>query len=157
MILGRPRSAAEASWATFPPCEGGGQGGKVGSVSPGNFWRVLVFCFQEVDCVFPCPCLFMLALSFVSLAPSARADDPPPDSPLVKLMKSGGVPEARQGAIVGMIGKRGTAGDLEFLFKKWSPPMDSPLRSSSRPSTPWPRRPRIAPWAPRTTSGSSST
>ena len=62
--------------------------------------------------------LFMLALSFVSLAPSARADDPPQDSPLVKLMKSGRVPEARQGAIVEMIGKRGTASDLEFLFQK---------------------------------------
>ena len=60
----------------------------------------------------------MLSLTFVSLAPSARADDPPPDSPLVKLMKSGRVPDARQGAIVEMIGKRGTAGDLEFLFQK---------------------------------------
>ena len=49
----------------------------------------------------------------------AHADDPPPpDSPLVKLLKSGRVPEARQGAIVDMIGKRGTAGDLEFIFQQ---------------------------------------
>ena len=41
-----------------------------------------------------------------------------PDSPLVKLLKSGRVPEARQGTIVEMIGKRGTAGDVEFLFQK---------------------------------------
>jgi putative heme-binding domain-containing protein len=62
--------------------------------------------------------LFMLSLTFVSLAPSARADDPPPDSPLVKLIKSGRVPEARQGAIVEMMGKRGTGGDLDFVFQK---------------------------------------
>ena len=53
------------------------------------------------------------------LAPAAHADEPPaPDSPLVKLLKSGRVPEARQGTIVEMIGKRGTAGDVEFLFQK---------------------------------------
>ena len=46
------------------------------------------------------------------------ADDPPaPDSPLVKLLKSGRVPEARQGTIVDMIGKRGSAADLAFLYE----------------------------------------
>ena len=43
---------------------------------------------------------------------------PGTDSPLVKLLKSGRVPEARQGTIVDMIGKRGTAGDLAFLFQQ---------------------------------------
>jgi putative heme-binding domain-containing protein len=54
---------------------------------------------------------------------TAQADDPPaPDSPLVKLLKSGRVPEARQGAVVDMIGKRGTAGDIAFLFQQVTSP-----------------------------------
>ncbi len=56
------------------------------------------------------------------LAGRARRRSPAPDSPLVKLLKSGRVPEARQGAIVEMIGKRGTAGDVEFLFQKATSP-----------------------------------
>ena len=53
------------------------------------------------------------------IAPAAQADDPPaPDSPLVKLLKSRRVPEARQGSIVDMIGKRGTAADLDYIFQQ---------------------------------------
>jgi putative heme-binding domain-containing protein len=64
-------------------------------------------------------CISVLVTVCTLLAPTAYADDPPaPDSPLVKLLKSGRVPAARQGAIVEMIGKRGTAGDVEFLFQK---------------------------------------
>ena len=68
---------------------------------------------------------------------------PPPDSPLVKLLKSGRVPEARQGTIVDMIGKRGTAGDLAYIYQQASP-RRLPGRSGSRPSKPWPRRPSTA-------------
>ena len=62
----------------------------------------------------------LLALAaFALITPVAPADDPAaPDSPLVKLLKSGRVPEARLGAIVDMIGKRGTAGDLDFIFQQ---------------------------------------
>jgi putative heme-binding domain-containing protein len=50
----------------------------------------------------------------------ARAPDEPPvaDSALVKLLKSPRVPEARQGTIIEMIGKRGTATDLDFVYQK---------------------------------------
>jgi putative heme-binding domain-containing protein len=49
---------------------------------------------------------------------TARADDPAAESALVKLLKSGRVPQARQGAIIEMIGKRGTGADLTFLFER---------------------------------------
>jgi len=49
----------------------------------------------------------------------AQADDPAAaDSPMVKLLKSGRVPPARQGTIVAMIGKRGTAADLAFIYQQ---------------------------------------
>ena len=60
----------------------------------------------------------ILAATCAFLVAAAPADDPAPDSPLVKLLKSGRVPQDRQGTIVDMIGKRGTAGDLEFIFKQ---------------------------------------
>ena len=44
-------------------------------------------------------------------------DEPVADSPLVKLLKSGRIPESRQGALIDMIGKRGTEADLTFLFQ----------------------------------------
>lgn len=55
-----------------------------------------------------------LALSSVGLT---RADEPAGDSAMVKLLKSGRVPEARQGAVVELIGKRGTLGDLDFIYR----------------------------------------
>ena len=39
---------------------------------------------------------YILAVACAFLAPAANADDPAPDSPLVKLLKSGRVPEDRQ-------------------------------------------------------------
>jgi putative heme-binding domain-containing protein len=57
--------------------------------------------------------------AWATIQPPARCDDEPAaDSPLVKLLKSGRIPEARQGAVVEMIGKRGTAADLTFLFER---------------------------------------
>jgi putative heme-binding domain-containing protein len=64
-------------------------------------------------------CVFTVLASFALISPAARADEPAaPDSSLVKLLKSKRVPEARMGAILDMIGKRGTAGDLEFIFQQ---------------------------------------
>ena len=62
----------------------------------------------------------LIALAaFALITPVVLADDPAtPDSPLVKLLKSKRVPETRLGAIVDMIGKRGTAGDLDFIFQQ---------------------------------------
>lgn len=61
--------------------------------------------------------LLALALALTALstgAPSARAQD----SAMVRLLKGGKVPEERQGSVVEMIGRRGNAGDLQFLFSK---------------------------------------
>ncbi len=57
--------------------------------------------------------LFVL-VAFSSLQIAALGDD----GPLVKLLKSGRVPEARQGAVVEMIGKRGTVDDLTYLYEQ---------------------------------------
>jgi putative heme-binding domain-containing protein len=63
--------------------------------------------------------VFILLAAFPLIARAAQADDPPaPDSSLVKLLKSKRVPEARLGSIVDMIGKRGTAGDLDYIFQQ---------------------------------------
>jgi putative heme-binding domain-containing protein len=62
-------------------------------------------------------CLVALTSAVGLLA--TRQDDPdPPESSLVKLLKSGRVPEARQGAVVEMIGKRGSAVDLAFIYRQ---------------------------------------
>ena len=64
-------------------------------------------------------CIAIPVAAFALFTTAVRADEPPAsDSPLVKLLKSGRVPEARQGAVVDMIGKRGTAGDIAFLFQQ---------------------------------------
>lgn len=63
----------------------------------------------------------LLACLVAALATPARADDPPQsqaESPLVKLLKSGRVPEERQGTIVEMIGQRGGAADLAYLYQQ---------------------------------------
>jgi putative heme-binding domain-containing protein len=62
-----------------------------------------------------------LLLAAIWLAFSADASpipDPPQQSEslMVKLLKSGRVPEARQGAVIDMIGKRGNGADLTFLY-----------------------------------------
>jgi putative heme-binding domain-containing protein len=61
------------------------------------------------------PTVLALALA-AAVPPPVGADEPPSDSPLVKLLKSGRVPEARQGAVLEMIGKRGTVADLDYIY-----------------------------------------
>src|SRR3954453_7281518 len=64
--------------------------------------------------------LVILISACVALGPPARGGGDPPgsDSPLVKLLRSGRVPEARQGTIIEMIGKRGNAADLEYIYQQ---------------------------------------
>ncbi len=63
--------------------------------------------------------VIIVLAAFPLIAPAAQVDDlPSPDSPLVKLLKSKRVPEARLYSIVDMIGKRGTAGDLDYIFEQ---------------------------------------
>ena len=57
-------------------------------------------------------------LTAVHAAPAFAADDPPPDSPLVKMLKGGKLPEERQATVVEMLGKRGGPADLGFLFQQ---------------------------------------
>ncbi len=66
--------------------------------------------------------LLLVTVAWLALELSARSFGDPPqqqsESPMVKLFKSGRVPEARQGTIVEMIGKRGNADDLTFLYEQ---------------------------------------
>jgi len=69
----------------------------------------------------PLPCrlgtVIVLGLLTAALGRPAAAEGPAPaDSPLVRMLKGGRVPEDRQGAIVATIGKRGTPADLEYLL-----------------------------------------
>jgi putative heme-binding domain-containing protein len=60
-----------------------------------------------------------ILLSILLLAVPALADDPPQsESPLVRLLKSGRIPEDRQPQIIAKIGQLGSADDLRFLFDK---------------------------------------
>jgi putative heme-binding domain-containing protein len=60
-----------------------------------------------------------LVVAGLSYIPSiGAAEDPASDGPLVKLLKSGRVPEARLGTIIDMIGKRGTVGDLDYIYEQ---------------------------------------
>ncbi len=71
----------------------------------------------------------VLTLALAAAVPAARGvDDPPADSPMVKLLKSGRVPEERQGAVIEMIGKRGTAADLHYIYQKALDGSPAPLR-----------------------------
>jgi putative heme-binding domain-containing protein len=61
----------------------------------------------------------ILALGVTPTVPArAAADDPPADSPMVKLLKSGRVPEERQGTVIEMIGRRGTVADLDYIYQR---------------------------------------
>jgi putative heme-binding domain-containing protein len=62
--------------------------------------------------------ILALLLAAAVHAPARCVSDPScaDDSPMVKLLKSNRVPEDRQGTIVELIGKRGTADDLAFIF-----------------------------------------
>lgn len=64
-----------------------------------------------------------LAFVVVVCGVSAQGDEPATkESPLVKMLRSGKVPEERQGAIVDMVGKRGNAADVLFLIQKATAP-----------------------------------
>jgi putative heme-binding domain-containing protein len=64
--------------------------------------------------------MLALLLTAALLAPTLAAREPfsADDSPMVKLLKSKRVPEDRQGTIVELIGKRGTAADLSFIYEQ---------------------------------------
>ncbi len=75
------------------------------SRSADGVWRLIV--------------VFMAASSWGSVVTSRQAAaDEPADSALVKLLKSGRVPESRLGAIVEMLGKRGSPADLGYLYER---------------------------------------
>jgi putative heme-binding domain-containing protein len=65
--------------------------------------------------MFSIPVHVLLAMQLLALT---AADDPKPESPYVRMLKSGRIPEERQATIVEMIGKRGEADDLGFLFQQ---------------------------------------
>ena len=57
------------------------------------------------------------------LLPPVTADDAPrADSPLIRLLKSGRIPEERQPQIIAKIGQLGSAEDLAFLFDRAADP-----------------------------------
>jgi putative heme-binding domain-containing protein len=64
------------------------------------------------------PRLMVLVAAWAVILTGVYADEPATDSPMVKLLKSGRLPDARRGTVVEMIGKRGSAGDLGFLFQQ---------------------------------------
>ncbi len=69
------------------------------------------------------------AVRSVRAAAAASADEPAAsDSPMVKLLKSGRVPEDRQGAVVEMIGKRGTVADLDYIYQHTLDGFPEPVR-----------------------------
>jgi putative heme-binding domain-containing protein len=62
--------------------------------------------------------LAIAACAWIGSVAVRAGDDPQAaDSPLVKLLKSGRVPEARQGAVIEMIGRRGSADDLGYIYQ----------------------------------------
>ncbi len=61
---------------------------------------------------------FAMTTAYSAFARPSSEPPPPDDSPMVKLLKSKRVPEDRQGTIVELIGKRGTAADLSFIYEQ---------------------------------------
>ncbi len=66
--------------------------------------------------------LRLLVLLCITATTTASADD----SPLVKLLKSGRVPEARLPAMIDQIGKRGSEADLGYVFERAVDPKGFP-------------------------------
>ncbi len=65
------------------------------------------------------PLALALAVTALLHAPARCGGSmPPDDSPMVKLLKSKRVPDDRQGTIVELIGKRGTADDLTYIYQQ---------------------------------------
>ncbi|QDT54817.1 Cytochrome c [Caulifigura coniformis] len=74
---------------------------------------------------------WLLTLVVVGCRP-AFAEEPSAVGPVMKLLRSGRVPEARLPAIVEIVGSRGNEHDLEFVFTKAvSPDWPVPLREKS--------------------------
>ena len=63
-----------------------------------------------------------LVLALLVASPAHAADD----GPLVKLLKSGRVPEARLQSVVGMVGERGSPEDLGYLYGRVLDPAGFP-------------------------------
>ena len=80
----------------------------------------------------------LLLTTIPSVSARSGADEPAADSPMVKLLKSGRVPEERQGTVIEMIGRRGSVADLGFIYQR---ALDARPRhrSGRRRSKPWPR------------------
>ncbi len=99
----------------------------------------------------------LAVLGFVLIA---TAPAPADDSPLVKLLKSGRVPEERLPAMLDKIGKRGSAADLGYLFDRAVDPKGFPpaarlkalealAEAGAHPQGPARGRPRAARRHPR--------
>jgi putative heme-binding domain-containing protein len=75
---------------------------------------------RTISLVFRPPILaaFVCLVTITIMPARAGAADPPVDSPMVKLLKSGRVPEERQGAVIKMIGQRGNVADLEYIYRR---------------------------------------
>jgi putative heme-binding domain-containing protein len=77
----------------------------------------------------PIPVALLALATAVAVPGRAATEDPPADSPMVKLLKSGRVPEARQGAVVEMIGRRGTVADLDYIYQRALGGFPGPIRA----------------------------
>src|SRR5689334_20777044 len=62
--------------------------------------------------------LAFLAIVLVDVCARNTSGQPSTESPMVKLLKSKRVPEDRQGTIVDLIGRRGTADDLAYIYQQ---------------------------------------
>ena len=130
---------------TTPPCPPLRKGGKVARHAA-RFEAILPDRSGAVR-------VLIALAAFALITPVVLADDPAtPDSPLVKLLKSKRVPETRLGAIVDMIGKRGTAGDLDFIFQQATASDGFPTPHQSQ----GPRSPRRSRLKPQPSTGERS-
>ncbi len=63
--------------------------------------------------------LAAIAAGLLTVSPARAAQDAQTSGgPLARLLASGRVPEARQGTVIEMIGKRGTVGDLDYIYSQ---------------------------------------
>ncbi len=77
--------------------------------------------------------LFLLAAIVGALMglPRLQGQEPTTDSPMVKLLKSGRLPADRQGTVIEMIGRRGTAADLDYIQSRALDP-SAPVQTRAR-------------------------
>jgi len=79
--------------------------------------------------------VWLLAALAANPAAAQADDNPPADSPLVKLLKNPRLPTSRLGAIVDMVGKRGNAADLTYLYERALDPAGFPAEVRARAFT----------------------